>query len=132
MGNVKTSWKLGSGELRWIHTDLLCDRDNRGTKRAEKQCKKQKIKNIIRYPRKKRASRNYVPIIQHWDLKGRMGFYFNMPKFILLAAKRLATQKINVRLSLDFWNSLHTFLLSYFSIPLEITGIKGHYKVGPS
>lgn len=55
MGNIKTSWKLGSGELRWIRTDLLCDRDSRGTKRAEKQHKKQKIKNIIRYPEKEKS-----------------------------------------------------------------------------
>lgn len=43
-GNIKTSWKQGSGELRWIHTDLLCERDSRGTKMAEKQHKKKKKK----------------------------------------------------------------------------------------
>jgi len=61
-----------------------------------------------------------------------MSFYFNILKTNLLAAEEIRNTKINVRLSLDFQNSLHTFLLSYFSIPLEITGIKDHFKVGPS
>lgn len=58
MGNIKTSWKQGSGELRWIHTDLLCERDSRGTKMAEKQHKKKKKKKVVRYPEKEKSKQN--------------------------------------------------------------------------
>lgn len=101
-----------------------------GQKKAENSTKN-KEKNITKYPEKEKSKQN---LRSNYTVEGpkRANRLLSLRAKIYSAGSRLATQKVNVRLSLDFWNSLHTFLLSYFSIPLEITTIKGHFKAGPS
>lgn len=114
---------------------ICCVKEITGEQRWQKSSTESKkcSKVHLKVPREKKEQAE--PMFQLYSVgtwKGVWAFISTYWNLISWQQRRLVTQKINVRLSLDFWNSLHTFLLSYFSIPLEITGIKGHFKVGPS
>lgn len=136
----KTSKQAGSWEVAsWGGSIAICHvkqiAGEQSWQKNSTESKKKKVKNRVQLKIPRDGKKQAEPIFLFYSVgtwKGEWAFISTYWKLISWQQKRLATQKINVRLSLDFRNSLHTFLLSYFSIPLEITGIKGHFKVGPS
>lgn len=129
------TWQAVVGPIAICHgKERAGNRGDRKTAQKEKNPNwNQHSKVQLKEPReRKEQSEPTFQLYSTGTWKGEWAFISTDWKLIYRQQERLATQKINVRLSLDFWSPLHTFLLSYFSIPLEITGIKGHFKVGLS